>query len=264
MTVGNLVALRQRQAVRLLAWSSVAQSGYMLVPLGAAVGRPRRRRAAGDRRLRAGLRRDEPRRVRGRDAGRPAPGGEPARRLPRRSARTEPLTAFALAFSLACLAGLPPGLLGPVRQGRRLPGAGRPGRRLAGGRDGGQHRDRPVLLPGLGGLAVRPLRPATPARRRTASPGPTAWRSGSPSAPPCGCRWRPAWCCASAERATGNAIRRRGRSAPTPPPAFRRGASVHRHANGVKTAVLLALLSGLILLVGQLARRRGRPDHRRS
>ena len=36
MTVGNLVALRQRQAVRLLAWSSIAQSGYMLVPLGAA------------------------------------------------------------------------------------------------------------------------------------------------------------------------------------------------------------------------------------
>ena len=40
MTVGNLAALRQRHAVRLLAWSSVAQSGYMLVPLGAAtVGR---------------------------------------------------------------------------------------------------------------------------------------------------------------------------------------------------------------------------------
>ena len=36
MTVGNLVALRQRHAVRLLAWSSVAQAGYMLVPLGAA------------------------------------------------------------------------------------------------------------------------------------------------------------------------------------------------------------------------------------
>ena len=35
MTWGNLVALRQRQAVRLLAWSSVAQAGYLLVPLGA-------------------------------------------------------------------------------------------------------------------------------------------------------------------------------------------------------------------------------------
>jgi NADH-quinone oxidoreductase subunit N len=111
MTVGNLVALRQRHAVRLLAWSSIAQSGYMLVPLGAAgkgnvatvlpatvayvlayavmnlgafavvtlVGRHR-----------------------------------PANRLAdyRSLARTEPLTAFALAFALACLAGLPPGLLG--------------------------------------------------------------------------------------------------------------------------------------------------------
>jgi len=36
MTLGNLVALRQRDAVRLLAWSSVAQAGYLLVPLGSA------------------------------------------------------------------------------------------------------------------------------------------------------------------------------------------------------------------------------------
>jgi NADH-quinone oxidoreductase subunit N len=34
MTVGNLVALRQARMVRLLAWSSVAQAGYILVPLG--------------------------------------------------------------------------------------------------------------------------------------------------------------------------------------------------------------------------------------
>ncbi len=33
MTVGNLVALRQRRTVRLLAWSSVAQAGYILAPL---------------------------------------------------------------------------------------------------------------------------------------------------------------------------------------------------------------------------------------
>ncbi len=33
MTAGNLLALRQRSAVRLLAWSSVAQSGYVLAPL---------------------------------------------------------------------------------------------------------------------------------------------------------------------------------------------------------------------------------------
>jgi NADH-quinone oxidoreductase subunit N len=35
MTIGNLAALRQRHAVRLLAWSSVAQAGYLLVPLAA-------------------------------------------------------------------------------------------------------------------------------------------------------------------------------------------------------------------------------------
>jgi NADH-quinone oxidoreductase subunit N len=33
MTVGNVIALRQRSAVRLLAWSTVAQAGYVLVPL---------------------------------------------------------------------------------------------------------------------------------------------------------------------------------------------------------------------------------------
>ena len=35
MTVGNLVALRQARMVRLLAWSSVAQAGYILAPLAA-------------------------------------------------------------------------------------------------------------------------------------------------------------------------------------------------------------------------------------
>src|SRR3954453_20908792 len=38
MTVGNLAALRQRHLVRLLAWSSVAQAGYLLVPIAAAGG----------------------------------------------------------------------------------------------------------------------------------------------------------------------------------------------------------------------------------
>lgn len=34
MTVGNLAALRQTRMVRLLAWSSIAQAGYILAPLG--------------------------------------------------------------------------------------------------------------------------------------------------------------------------------------------------------------------------------------
>lgn len=38
MTAGNLAALRQTDAVRLLAWSSIAQSGYVLVPFGTAAG----------------------------------------------------------------------------------------------------------------------------------------------------------------------------------------------------------------------------------
>jgi NADH-quinone oxidoreductase subunit N len=36
MTVGNLIALRQTNVVRLLAYSSVAQAGFMLVPLAVA------------------------------------------------------------------------------------------------------------------------------------------------------------------------------------------------------------------------------------
>src|SRR3990172_4773778 len=38
MTFGNLVALQQRQAVRLLAYSGIAQAGYMLLPFALAGG----------------------------------------------------------------------------------------------------------------------------------------------------------------------------------------------------------------------------------
>jgi NADH-quinone oxidoreductase subunit N len=44
MTVGNLIALRQTNIVRLLAYSSVAQAGFILAPL-AVVGDRGRRRA---------------------------------------------------------------------------------------------------------------------------------------------------------------------------------------------------------------------------
>jgi len=37
MTVGNLIALRQTNVIRLLGYSSIAQGGFMLVPFGAAV-----------------------------------------------------------------------------------------------------------------------------------------------------------------------------------------------------------------------------------
>ncbi len=46
MTIGNLVALQQRQVVRLLAYSSIAQAGYMLLPFALAGGTPAVQREA--------------------------------------------------------------------------------------------------------------------------------------------------------------------------------------------------------------------------
>jgi NADH-quinone oxidoreductase subunit N len=118
MTVGNLVALRQRHAVRLLAWSSVAQAGFILVPLGAVA------RSAGD--------------TSGIDVGTALSASvaylaiyavmnlgafacvailaedAPGNRLSdyRGAGRRRPVVAGALAFFLVCLAGLPPGLVG--------------------------------------------------------------------------------------------------------------------------------------------------------
>ena len=126
MTVGNLVALRQRHAVRLLAWSSIAQSGYVLVPLGAAG------KGNVDDVLPATVAYVLAYAVMNLGAfsvvtlmGRHRPTNELEDY--RGLGRTEPLSAFALGFALACLAGLPPGLLGlfakvvvfqaPVNQG---------------------------------------------------------------------------------------------------------------------------------------------------
>lgn len=121
MTVGNVIALRQRSAVRLLAWSTVAQAGYILVPLAvdhtgtnlnpvaasvaylvlyavmnlgafgvvsAVFGEADADRSA---------------------ASQPA-GGELA--AYRGLYRERPRSAIALAFFLLCLAGLPPGVMG--------------------------------------------------------------------------------------------------------------------------------------------------------
>ncbi|MFC1432991.1 NADH-quinone oxidoreductase subunit N [Streptacidiphilus sp. N1-3] len=113
MTVGNVAALRQRSdapysAVRLLAWSSIAQAGYLLVPIAAAgYGTGHGRDPLGATvayaliygvvnlgafavvALAAGRIDD----YRGLFASRPA-------------------TALAMAFFLLCLAGLPPGVIG--------------------------------------------------------------------------------------------------------------------------------------------------------
>ncbi|RAY15222.1 NADH-quinone oxidoreductase subunit N [Actinomadura craniellae] len=108
MTVGNLVALRQRHAVRLLAWSSVAQSGYMLAPL--AVGTDRLPEAVAATVAYVAI-------YSVMNLGAFAVviavkitdlGGY------RGLARSNPVTAAALAFFLICLAGLPPGVIGMI------------------------------------------------------------------------------------------------------------------------------------------------------
>lgn len=117
MTVGNVVALRQWHFVRLLAWSTVAQAGYMLVPLGVAAtggGRtPAELRAAGAATLvylgiyvAMNLGAFACAVLVGRVRPRGAIGD--LRGLVRRS----PGLAVALALFLTALAGLPPGVAG--------------------------------------------------------------------------------------------------------------------------------------------------------
>ncbi|MET8200310.1 NADH-quinone oxidoreductase subunit N [Micromonospora taraxaci] len=118
MTVGNLVALRQRRTVRLLAWSSVAQAGYILAPLGAlalAAGRTDDARSAAyaaavayavffvvlELAAFAGV-----------TALRPTGADGGTVDDLRGAARRHPWRAAALGLALVGLAGLPPGLAG--------------------------------------------------------------------------------------------------------------------------------------------------------
>jgi NADH-quinone oxidoreductase subunit N len=117
MTVGNLVALRQWQLVRLLAWSTVAQAGYLLMPLGVAAtsgGRsPHELHLAIQATLTylavyAAM-----------NLGAFACVAAIARRFPRLAitdirglSRTAPWLAVAFALFLTALAGLPPGVAG--------------------------------------------------------------------------------------------------------------------------------------------------------
>jgi NADH-quinone oxidoreductase subunit N len=109
MTVGNLAALRQQHAVRLLAWSSVAQAGYLLVPLaagGSAVDVGRIQAYA----LMYGLVNLGAFAVVTLLASRGATYVRDFTGLVRRS----PLLGISLVFALLCLAGLPPGVVGLV------------------------------------------------------------------------------------------------------------------------------------------------------
>jgi NADH-quinone oxidoreductase subunit N len=121
VTAGNLVAMRQRIAVRLLAWSTVAQAGWVLLPLASAghasgAGGPsavRQAVAASVGYLAAYvaaslaafsvvvvLARHHP------------AAEEHSLDAYRGLVRREPVAAAVLAFALACLAGLPPGVVG--------------------------------------------------------------------------------------------------------------------------------------------------------
>ena len=109
MTVGNVLALRQQQAIRLLAWSSVAQAGYILVPFGAASASGRALGASmGYLVIYAFVNL-------GAFAVAAVVGTRyPAQRLTdyRGLIRDEPGAGWALAFALVALAGLPPGIIG--------------------------------------------------------------------------------------------------------------------------------------------------------
>ncbi|MER6458295.1 NADH-quinone oxidoreductase subunit N [Streptomyces sp900105245] len=117
MTVGNVGALRQQatraySAVRLLAWSSVGQAGYLLVPIAAAGYADDPRRAIGSTVAYAlmyaavNLGAFAVAALVGR--------GRPLNRIAdyRGLYAANPLTALLLAFFLLCLAGLPPGVIG--------------------------------------------------------------------------------------------------------------------------------------------------------
>ena len=114
MTLGNLVAIQQRHMVRMLAYSSIGQAGYILVPLGVAA-------SAGDDAMRtafaATLSYIAIYAVM--NLGVFACVTAIARRTPRNLivdyrglVRSSPLLALTFAFFLFCLAGAPPGLAG--------------------------------------------------------------------------------------------------------------------------------------------------------
>ena len=110
MTVGNVLALRQTNIVRMLAYSSVSQGGFILMPLAFAGNRRSTRRvgAEGGRRLPARVRGHEPRCVRG--GHRRVAARRAAVRSPRSAgcSATRPGLAVLMTIFLASLAGIPP------------------------------------------------------------------------------------------------------------------------------------------------------------
>ncbi|WP_371599147.1 NADH-quinone oxidoreductase subunit N [Streptomyces sp. NBC_00564] len=117
MTVGNVGALRQQStraysAVRLLAWSSVGQAGYLLVPIAAAAYSKNAEKAIGSTVAYALMYASV-------NLGAFAVAALVARTSPlnrisdyRGLYAASPLSALLLGFFLLCLAGLPPGIIG--------------------------------------------------------------------------------------------------------------------------------------------------------
>ncbi|MFE7033235.1 NADH-quinone oxidoreductase subunit N [Streptomyces sp. NPDC057621] len=117
MTIGNVGALRQvatraYSAVRLLAWSSVGQAGYLLVPIAAAAYSDDAQKAIGSTVAYALM-------YAAVNLGAFAVAALVARTKPlnrisdyRGLYASRPLAALVLGFFLLCLAGLPPGIIG--------------------------------------------------------------------------------------------------------------------------------------------------------
>ncbi|MFI7338729.1 NADH-quinone oxidoreductase subunit N [Streptomyces sp. NPDC050085] len=117
MTAGNVAALRQQatraySAVRLLAWSSVGQAGYLLVPIAAAAYSDDPQKSIGSTLAYALM-------YAAVNLGAFTVAALVARTKPlnrlsdyRGLYASRPLAALALGFFLLCLAGLPPGIIG--------------------------------------------------------------------------------------------------------------------------------------------------------
>ncbi|MER5949271.1 NADH-quinone oxidoreductase subunit N [Streptomyces sp. NPDC001904] len=117
MTVGNVAALRQQatraySAVRLLAWSSVGQAGYLLVPIAAAAYSDDPQKSIGSTLAYALM-------YAAVNLGAFAVAALVARTKPLNRVSdyqglyaSRPLAALVLGFFLLCLAGLPPGIIG--------------------------------------------------------------------------------------------------------------------------------------------------------
>ncbi|MFI0240911.1 NADH-quinone oxidoreductase subunit N [Streptomyces sp. NPDC016845] len=117
MTIGNVAALRQQatraySAVRLLAWSSVGQAGYLLVPIAAAAYSDDPQKSIGSTLAYALM-------YAAVNLGAFAVAALVARTKPlnrvsdyRGLYASRPLAALVLGFFLLCLAGLPPGVIG--------------------------------------------------------------------------------------------------------------------------------------------------------